>query len=83
MRVLYFALVFFLSQRKQNANATQIVLPILHLDFIFHFGKFGLLYTDYEIIFSEFDHHICIKKNKKKNKKRDLKCDQRKFLCVL
>ena len=56
MCFLYFTLAFY-----PNANATQIVLPILHLDFLFYFGKFGVLFKDYEKIFSKFDHHICKK----------------------
>ena len=52
MRFVDFALAFY-----PNANKTQIVLPIFHLDFIFNFCKFGVLLTDYEIMFSKFVHH--------------------------
>ena len=57
----------------------QVVLPIQHLDFLFYIGKFGVLFTDYENIFS----NICKKKKKKKKKKRDEKCYQHKFICIL
>ena len=49
--------VGFLSQCKYNASATQIVLPILHYDSESHFSKFGVLFHNYEIIFSTSDHH--------------------------
>ena len=52
MRFLYFALAFY-----SNADiSTHITLR-----FFFHFGKFGVLFTDYGKIFSKFDHHICKK----------------------
>ena len=64
--LLHYALSFCCvgnqAQRKLNEHATQIVLPILHLDFFnFYFGKCGVIFTDYEICFSKFDHHICKK----------------------
>ena len=50
MRFLYVGLLF---QRKYNPSATQIVLPILHFVFSSHFGKFGVLFKNYEITFSK------------------------------
>ena len=48
VRLISLPCVGLLSQRKCKANATQIVLLILHLDFSFYFGQFGVLFTDYE-----------------------------------
>ena len=53
MRFLYFALAFY-----PNANKTQIVSSILHLYLLSHFGKFSVLFKDYENIFSKYDHHV-------------------------
>ena len=44
-------------------NATQMVLPVLHLDFTFYFGKFGVLCTDYENMFSMCNHFTSQKRN--------------------
>ena len=43
---------------KWNEHATQIVLPILYLDFLFYLGKFGVLFTDYENISTKLYNHI-------------------------
>ena len=48
----------FLSQRKYNIKATQIVLPVLHSDFVSYLSNFGFLSKDYENIISKCDHHI-------------------------
>ena len=37
----------------------QMILLILHLDVLFYFGKFWVIFTDYENIFSKFDNKIC------------------------
>ena len=36
---------------------TQIVLPILHFDFSSYSSKFGVIFKDYEIMFSKYDYY--------------------------
>ena len=43
--------VGFLSQRKQTANPTQIVLPLLRFDLSLYLDRFGVLSKDYDIRF--------------------------------
>ena len=46
-----------------NANKTQIVLPIFHFNSLSFSGKFGVLFKDYENIFSKYDYHDSKKRN--------------------
>ena len=49
MHFHYFALALY-----SNANATQVILPILHFAFSSYFRKFGGIFKDYEIIFPKY-----------------------------
>ena len=60
MHFINFALAFYPNVNAMQMQGKEFYLYYT-LIFLFYFGKFRVVYKEYENIFSKFEHHICKK----------------------